>query len=314
MFVLNTLAPIFLLIFLGAMLRRYKFVSSNLFNETNRLVYFVALPSLLFAKTAQARIESDAAVRMFLVLAGGMMACVMLGYLVAWILRVPGPSVGAFVQGAFRGNLVYIGLTVVLFALATSDGTPDPQAEALAVLAIAPLIPAYNVAAVLVLLAKRETGKARVRRRLVELTRKVITNPLLLACAAGFAYSLTGWELPMLARRTFATLGQMSLPLALLSIGGSLTVTALGNRLTHALASALIKVAGAPLVGYVIARRIGLTPTELRVVMIYLASPAAVSSFVMAQQMGGDEALAGDIVLISTLLSIASLALALLAR
>ena len=66
--VLGTLAPIFAIIMLGALLRAQRFAPAELFRGMNRLVYFVATPCLLFYQTAEARIQGDAAVRVFAVL------------------------------------------------------------------------------------------------------------------------------------------------------------------------------------------------------------------------------------------------------
>ncbi|MCA9871792.1 MAG: AEC family transporter, partial [Anaerolineae bacterium] len=62
MIVVNVLAPIFLLIGLGLFLRRQRFASEDFFRNLNRLIYWVALPALLFTKTATALPQLDAAV------------------------------------------------------------------------------------------------------------------------------------------------------------------------------------------------------------------------------------------------------------
>jgi len=310
--IVNTLTPLFLIIFLGAVLRWRGFATAELYREINRLVFYVGLPAMLFYKTAQARVPGDAALRLSGVLLGAMLLCVGFGYVVGFLLRVPGRGLGAFVQGAYRSNVAYVGLAVVLFGLVAADGKLDLQIEALAVVALGALVPAYSLVAVLVLLIGGDHERVQRRRWLRELLRKIVTNPLVVACAAGIAYSLTGWSLPTMVQRTCATVGQIALPLALLGIGGSLRLDALQSEWRHSVAASLIKVAFAPLAGLLIAGWVGLAPAELRIAMIYLASPTAVASFVMAQQMGGDDELAGSIVLVSTLLSIPSLTLALL--
>ena len=155
MYVLNTLIPLLALITLGAALRRWNFAPPGFFREANRLLYWIALPALLFYQTAEATIQGGAALRVFLTLLAGMAASIVLGYLVAFLLRLPGTSVGAFVQGAYRSNLAYVGLPVVLLALAAAPGQPMAGSSSLAVLSVAFLIPIYNLTAVIVLLAGR---------------------------------------------------------------------------------------------------------------------------------------------------------------
>ena len=310
MFVLNTLVPLLAIVVLGAVLRQTGFAPASLFRETNRLLYWIALPALLFYQTAEATIKGDSALRVFAVLLAGVFCCMVLGYLVARVMRLPSSSTGAFVQGAYRGNLAYVGLPVVLLALAAPDGQPLPGVSALAVLSVAFLTPINNLTAVVVLLAGRreEAGTDHtVKRMLVAM----ITNPLVLSCAAGLIFVAFGWKLPAVVRQTCVTLGQMSTALALLGTGAALTLASLRYRLGPAGASSLIKVAAAPLIGYFVARWIGLSPAELRVAMIYLACPTAAASYVMAQQLGADDQLAGSIIVVSTLLAVPALAIAL---
>jgi malate permease and related proteins len=311
MYVLNTLVPLLAIVVLGAVLRQAGFAPASLFRETNRLLYWIALPALLFYQTAEATIKGDSALRVFAVLLAAMFCCMALAYLVARMLRLPPFATGAFVQGAYRGNLAYVGLPVVLLALAAPNGQPLPGISALAVLSVAFLTPINNLTAVVVLLAGRreETGAGHtVRRMLVAM----LTNPLVLSCAAGLLFVVCGWKLPPVVRQTCATLGQMATALALLGIGAALTFASLRHRIVPASASSLIKVAAGPLIGYFVARWIGLSPAELRVAMIYLACPTASASYVMAQQLGADEKLAGSIIVVSTLLAVPALAISLL--
>jgi len=228
MYLLNTLAPIVILIALGAALRRGGFAKSELFRGVNRLVYWVALPSLLFHETAAGAVELGEGVRLFLVLLGGMMFSMGLGYLCVWVFRVPRGSRGAFVQATFRGNLMYVGLAVIGFSLTAADGSPIAGVGALAVLAIAPLMPLYNIAAVPMLLSDRghdQDGGER-GRRFRRMALGVVTNPIVLSCGAGLAYSLSGRELPPMLERPCAAVGRVALPLALLSLGASFRVAA----------------------------------------------------------------------------------------
>ena len=308
MLVINTIAPIALVILLGAILRRSGFAPESLFLQTNRLVFWIGIPCLLFEKTAGAADQGGPGLRIFYVLLIGMVGCVILGYLFSWILRLPKRSVGAFVQAAYRGNLAYLGLPVVYFALASSGGEAPADVQKLAVMAIAPLIPIYNAAAVFVLLAGQRHDEPSFRRRVHHIVVRMATNPLLLACLAGIAWSLTGWPLPLVVGRTFSAVGQMALPLALLGIGASLRLTALKDGWLPAAACSLIKTAAAPVIGYFVGRAMGLPDDHLLIAVIFLACPTAVVSWVMAEQLDGDKHLAAGGVVLSTLLSMITIA------
>jgi predicted permease len=307
MFVIDTIAPLALIVLLGAVLRRSTFASEDLFRQTNRLVFWVGLPCLLFSKTARPMQQGEAAVKVFVVLAAGMLACMLIGYLVGWALRLPRRSMGAFVQGAYRSNLAYLGLPIVLFALASANKGLTPGLEATAVLAIAPLIPLYNAIAVFVLLIGQDHVSGSRRKQARAILFRMLTNPLLLACVAGILYSQTGLELPVALGRTLAAVGQMALPLALLGVGASLNFKVLRGQWLPASAGALIKVAVAPLLGYALGRYFGLDRNEMLIALLYLGCPTAVVSYLMAQQLDGDSHLAAGIVVLTVILSLATL-------
>ena len=169
----------------------------------------------------------------FLTLLAGMAASIALGYLVAFWLRLSRTSVGAFVQGAYRSNLAYVGLPVVLLALAAAPGHPMAGSNSLAVLSVAFLIPIYNLIAVIVLLAGRPVtpDAGHTARRMLT---AMLTNPLVISCAAGLIFMILDWKLPPVIRQTCVTLGQMSTGLALLNIGASLTLVSLRPRIVPA--------------------------------------------------------------------------------
>ncbi|MCX7707377.1 MAG: AEC family transporter [Anaerolineae bacterium] len=308
----NVLLPIFAVVAAGALLRRTGFVPAGFFHQTNRLVYWVAIPCYLFYKTAEATIEGAAAVRVFLVILAGMLGTLVLGYGVAWLRKLPRRATGAFVQGAYRGNLAYVGLPVVLLAFSSSNGRFDQDVPSLAVLAIALMIPIYNLAAVLVLVAGQEADGRRWGTRLQQLGWRLATNPLLLSCVAGLIVLAAGWQLPTPIRRTCETIGDMTTPLALMGIGSALTFRHLRDRWQDAGLVALLKLAASPLIGLLAATRLGLSLAELRMALIFLATPTATASYVMAQQLGSDDALTADIVVLTTALALPALAVVLI--
>jgi predicted permease len=312
MVVIDVLTPIVALIALGFALRRSGFLPDSFFKQANALVYWFGLPALLFVEMATATPELRAALRIVVVLIAVTGLCLAAGYMAGWRLRLARPALASFVQGAFRGNLTYVGLPVVLYAL-QAVGNDAPGYQSLALLAVTPIIPLYNVLAVLVLLGADGSGQASVAQQGGKLLRGVATNPLIIACVAGIAYAYSPLSLPAMAQRTLSALGQMALPLALLGIGAALRLRDIRAGGLTATAAALIKVALAPLAGLAIASALGLTGPELRITLLYLAMPTAAASFVMAERMGADGTLASSIVAISTLLAMPALTVVLLA-
>lgn len=307
MFILDTLAPVALMVLLGWYLRRIGMVHQALFKETNKLVYFVGIPCLLFVKSATAQVAAGAAFRVFAVLATVAATVAALAWLLTRVLRLPTGQRGVFVQGAFRGNLAFVGLPVVLYSLEGLDAA-GPDAEALAVLAIAPLVPLYNVLSVVFLLTDTHPD-AEDRPSSGGMVLEIVRNPLVLACVLGLLWSLLGWPLPTALDRTCAGLGQMALPLALLGLGANLNVQGLkGNVVIAALAAACKLVLGST-VGWFVAGALGLPPNDRLVAILYLGCPTAVVSYVLSEQLGGDLQLSSDIIVLTTLLALPGLAL-----
>jgi len=307
MFVIfSSLLPIFLVIGLGAVLRQSGFLPFSFFSGLNRLAFYVGLPALLFSRIATSPLEGGPALRIFNLLLITIIIITIISYLLSYAGRLSAPQRGSFIQATIRGNLAFIGLPVIIYT-GIEHGMAPEKIETAAMLALAPAVPLFNILAVLVLTHNSNDKKGA--SYLLTSTGKVITNPILLACLGGIIFAWLQWPLPTLIERTLNHLGQMALPLALLAIGASLSISKLKSRITPTLVAAFIKTGLTPLIGFVVASLIfNLTATELRIALILLACPTAISSYIMVQQLGGDEQLAGGAIMASTLLSLLSLA------
>lgn len=232
---------------------------------------------------------------------------VMVGYLFSWLLAVPGPAVGTFVQGAFRGNLAFVGLPII-YALPDTLFANGLSVRTAAVVTIAPMMVLYNILGIVVLLlSQHRLGWAMV----VPFLRQFATTPPLLATIAGIGFAVMGWSLPSAVDKTFSSLGEMALPLGLLGVGGSLVTVKLGGAWRVPLVSAVLKTAICPLLGWVAGRWLGLANEELRLVLIFLACPTAVISYTMAIELKGDETIASGTIVLSVVTSLLALAVVL---
>ena len=234
--ILNTLAPVFLLIAAGVVLQASKFVSPGFLKEANRVTYWLGLPALLFSQLAGSFHNASGAGLMLTAMFAGTVLVVFAGYGVALLLRVPGAAMGTFVQGGFRGNLAFVGLPVI-FSLPDAPLAWGVSARTAAVLTVAPMMVAYNIGGVVVLLlSQHRLGWGMVK----PFVRQLATTPPLLATLAGIGWALAGWTLPPAVDKTFSALGEMALPLGLLGVGGSLVTVKLGANWRRPLASALV--------------------------------------------------------------------------
>lgn len=302
--IVNTLFPVFFIILLGVFLRRFGFISPDLARGVNRLAYWVGLPCLLFYAIAEASYDFHVAGKTFFVVLVSTIVCVGVGYLAAWVMRVPVSGWGTYVQGAFRGNLAFVGLAVVIYSF---DGAANAAAMgAVAVLVLALIVPVYNVICVAILLVSRHEVDRRIFGRVVK---GIAGNPLIIACVGGVVYSFLFASMPVAVSRSLSAVGQMALPLALLGIGATLAERKhVTEGVGVALSASIIKIVVSPLAGFLVALLVGLGAGEMRIALIMLACPTAVASFVLTEELGGDGPLAARIVVVSSVLSAISLA------
>ncbi|MFI5335560.1 MAG: AEC family transporter [Opitutales bacterium] len=305
MLVLNVLAPVFLLIGTGALLQYTGFTSPGFLKEANRLTYWLGLPALLFSQLVSSYHDAHGAALLLSVVFTATGVLILVAYLTGWLMRVPGPALGTFVQGSFRGNLAFVGLPVI-YAFPDTPLASGLSLRAAAVIIVAPTMVLYNVGAVVVLLLSQH----RLGWRMVwPLFRQLATTPPLLGTLAGVGFAMAGWTLPPSLDKAFTALGEMALPLGLLGVGGSLVTVKLGTTWIRPLAAALLKTAALPFIGWLLARAWGLSAAETRLVAIFLATPTAVISYTMAVEMKGDEPIAAGSIVLSVVSSLLALIL-----
>ncbi|HEY0946026.1 MAG TPA: AEC family transporter [Opitutaceae bacterium] len=295
--ILNLLAPVFLLIALGAGLQRSGLLPVDLQAGLNRITYWVGLPVLIFTSLANAEHGEGEVGRLLLALLLGTLVSVLLAWGAARLLGLAVEAHGTFVQAAFRGNLAFVGLPLVL----TMPGVPRTTA----IFAMAPMLVVYNALAVGALLASQHRGSAGMTGII---GREIVRNPIVIASVLGGIFYVRDWHLPTALDRTLLQLARMAVPMALLCIGGALVLTPLKGNRRVAVAGAVFKTAVSPLIGYGVGRALGLGVGEMLVTLMLMACPTAAVSYTMVRQIGGDEAVAASVIVLSTLFSAGALA------
>jgi len=172
-------------------------------------------------------------------------------------------------------------------------------------------IPLVNLLAVSTLIwfsADRFTERQRVWFTL----KSLVSNPLILACFAGIAFSQAKLSFPVYLNNTFQLTSLVTLPLALLSIGGVLTLKNLRGYFKLSLAASLFKLLILPVAGYIFLKLFGVADQSFRVGMVYFALPTSTAIYVLSAQLHSDTELASAAIVLSTILSFISLTVALL--
>ena len=303
-YILNTISPVFLVIILGAILRLSGFFKDEITDALSKLTYWVALPVLLFHSIASSQYGFGDALQVFYAVAAGMAVAIAVSAAICIFFKIDRSSAGAFIQGAFRGNLIFIGLPLVVYSFASrSQGGIDKLQET-AILTLSLAIPMYNIVTIVILLICKHSIDIKTPFKIVK---ELLSNPLVIASACGILYCHYFNNIPVVVGRSCEIIGLMALPLALLSIGASIVGTKNAANYPLAFTSSLIKVALCPFAGFFIARRLGLSSDQTQIALLFLACPTAVSSYIMASQMGSNARLAAAIVVVSSVLSVAAI-------
>ena len=288
--------PIFLVIGLGTLLKQFKLIDDTFLNLTNRLVYVVFLPLLLFYKIGTADFSHFFNGPLVL----GSSLVIMLGFFLTYFYtgwRNYSPSVrGSFCQGSFRGNLAYIGLAICLNAYG-EDGLTK------AGILMGFLVPVLNLFAILALLLPHHGEE---KEKAPNLILRTILNPLIIASFLGIIWSYWNLPIPIIIDHSLKIITGLTLPLALLAIGGGFSFVRLKGDLKHAGLASTVKLILLPLLAALLLLPLGVTGTDLGIGILMAGTPAATATYIMAQQMKGDAELAGSIVMLSTLASAVS--------
>ena len=300
MFFSNTIlsiAPIFLLIVLGYLLRRNIFQEMSFWNTTDRLVYWVMFPALLFFKTSTIDLSGDIIASYSIVVYTGFGAAVLYAIIVWKLFGLNGPVASSVLQGSARHN--------AFVALAVAERLFGSDGLTLAALITALLIPVTNIVVVslMVMLVQSDRKQGVVKPILRDLMR----NPLLISVLVGISMNLVGITPIPVVNELTGILGQAALPTMLLGIGANIRVRRMGPIGWPTFYATLGKMVVFPAVLVVMGWATGLPELATMVAAVFGAVPTAVSSFTLARQMGGDAPLMSSIITIQTALALLSL-------
>src|SRR5210317_1428239 len=149
-------------------------------------------------------------------------------------------------------------------------------------------------------------------KRLVQTTKALISNHLILACIGGILYSNLWHGFPPFIDNALRLSSAVALPLAMLSIGGALTLSTVRGHFKMSLISSVFKLLILPATGYLFLMLFGVSGLVLKVGLIYFALPTSPALYILASQLNSDTDLASASIALSTILSFFSLSIVLL--
>ncbi len=300
-YAINSVLPIFIIVALGYILMRFGFLGESFTVSAERLVFKVALPVMLFLEVSGADAENLFDGKFILFCSGGIIILFFALSLTVPLFIKENDKRGAFIQGIYRSNFAILGIPLA-YNMFGEKGTQQ-------IAMIMPFaITFFNVFAVIILsiYAPRDV-KLSFSKLIVVILKSIVTNPLILSVIAALPFLFFKIPLPVIADKSLTYLSNMVMPVSLICIGVNFRFNDLRGRIGYALTASVFKVVIVPLIAVVLAVLLGFKNEQLGVILILFGGPTAVTSYIMAKNMKSDYKMAGQIIMLTTLLCIATI-------
>ncbi len=284
--------PIFFMLALGYLIRELKLVAESGFKMFSRVTFYIFIPALLFINIYKSDLSNSLNVRLIVyAIISLFIMCLTLYFIIPRIIkdRWDQPVV---MQGIYRSNFIIYGMCIVQAIYPNGD-------MGMVALLSAFVVPLYSV--VTVLLFEMYSDKKNNKKALLF---NVLKTPMVFSGILGLFFLFTKLEIPGLILSQVESVSKLATPIALLCLGGTFKIQALKRHKKALLTACAGKLIIVPIAFLSIAIILGFRGMELATLMAMFAAPVASSSFPMAQELGGNAELAGEIVVLTSLLSI----------
>ena len=306
LFALNAVLPIVLMVAAGYGLKRVGLFNTDLAKQVNKLVFKIFIPTMLFVSIYDIKDIADVDF--------GYIIYAMIVVVAIFALSIPfymavtkdNKKRGSLIQSSFRSNFALIGIPLATALFGTEGGS-------VAAVLLAVVVPVFNILAVISLSLFRNEKGADVKKILIG----IASNPLIHGVVLGFGVLLfrsvfieLGVEFRLTdiapAFKVVRNLGELATPLALLVLGAQFEFSAVSEMKRDIIIGTFVRVVINPLIGIGLAYllfRDTFTGAHFAALVATFATPVAVSSVPMAQEMDSDVKLAGQLVVWTTICS-----------
>ena len=287
------LAPDFSLILLGFLLCRYTALNRAVWEQAEKLVFFVFFPVLLFHSIVKSPLDLSATSGLIMggltLAASGIAMTYVLPYL-PWLgARLDRREHAACAQIGFRFNS--------FIALAMAERLAGPEGLLLIAVLIGVCVPIFNMAAIWPMARHSQTNFGR----------ELVRNPFIIATVSGLLANLLGFHIPNWLEPSVSRIGAGSLALGLMAAGAGMRLGSMKEAKALSVAVLVIKHMLLPLVALFLSHALGLSKAQTLVLLAFSALPTAPTAYVLAARMGYNGPLVAGLVTLSTLLGLLSL-------
>ena len=292
----NVVFPLLIIMFAGFITRRLNIIDDNTSSQCNSLAFKVFLPILLFNNARDCSLETLANPKIFIYVTVAILSLFIIATFFVLVIEKDNKKRGVMIQGICRSNYALFGIPLIILLMPNADmGLPS--------LLIAIVIPLFNLLSVTVLTYFSSEQKANFK----DIFLAILKNPLIIATFIGLIFMFLQINIIEMLDNPLRQLGDIASPFALFMLGARFKfneIKRVGKQLFIVCVSRLVLI---PVIIIGIAIILGFRSVELACILVIFASPTAVSSYTMAEKMGGDGDLASSIVIFTSTFSIISI-------
>lgn len=295
LFALTIVAPIFLMMFIGFLAKCTKLVDDHTVKHINKLIFRILLPMLVFYNIYNTDFSGSFQSGLIYFCIAAILIEFFVALSIVLLCEKDNAKRGVMLQGMFRSNFVLFGIPIVAAIYGTS-------AAGAASLLIAVVIPLYNLLAVIAL--EMFNGKTPSFFRTLA---GILTNPLIIASVLAVLLLVFHLHIPVFLNDAVQTVSGIATTLAFIMLGADFSFSKVGKYVKPLLLTSIFRLFIFPAMALGAAILLGYRGTSLAVLLGVFAAPIAVSSYSMTQEMGGDEKLAGQLIVCTSTLSLFTL-------
>lgn len=288
---IQAVLPIFILIALGMLVRKTGLINAEENRRMNRMVFLIFFSTLVFNNIYKNDIGDIINLKLITFGACGVIAAFIISIIFGVKVERDNKKRGALIQAIFRSNFVILGMPITLNICGEEN-------SAVTAMMIAVVVPIYNFLAVILLEVFRG-GKIELKEVLIQLFK----NPLLDGAIIGLMFKLFSLKLPYVIEDLIGDMAAVATPMALIILGISFEFSQIkecGRNLWFAVIGRLIVI---PAIMLMAGAFLGFRGPEFVCLIGIFAAPTAVASYTMAVSMDSDGVLAGNAVIMSSLIS-----------
>lgn len=292
----TAVTPFLVYLLFGYIMRRVGITDEAFLDRLNKVIFRCFFPFLSFYNIYA--INPDLKFRFSFVLFCAGLVLALIAVLLFTVPRVikDRRQAGSYIQAVYRSNCV-------LYALPLAHSVYGADGASLAAMMVAIVVPLYNIAAVLIL-TYFGGQEARSPKSLII---SVLTNPIILGAIVGILFYSLKIHLPEALDKPFNAFNQLTTPMAMFVLGGSLHFSQTGKYKKLLASGLLLRLVINPALALTASIAAGFYPAERFVIFACFATPSAAASYAMASAMGCDGELAGQFVVLGTVFSVFTL-------